>query len=178
MARFQRYVYQCPACECLTREVALMRVGGKVREPCWDRDGRSTPGVKVIKVLCWWCREYHAPEEVDACMALPEKRATAESSTSSTSSALDAGLLSQYTELWVFLTSPSYPDGRKRLTGRLLLTCESGLLGLSLQDDQTGQYAFLNGRSVNSLLEEVELRLSDGSLAWKPSRYKSSRKPL
>jgi hypothetical protein len=45
------------------------------------------------------------------------------------------------------------------------------MLGLSLHDEETGQYAFLNGRSLDGLLEEVELRLSDGSLSWRASRF-------
>jgi len=153
----------------------MTRLGGKVREPFRPRDGLGVPGVKILSVLCWWCRTMHSPDEVSTCMALPEKRANAGSSESSTSSVLVAGPLSQYTELWAFLTATSYPDGRKRATGRFSLSCESGLLGLLLQDDETGQYAFLNGRSVEGLLTEVELRLSDGSLSWRPSRY-SSRK--
>jgi len=149
----------------------MTRLAGKVREPFQPRDGRDTPGVQVVKLLCWWCRTMHPPEEVEECMALPEKRATAENSSSSTSSALDAGQLKQYTELWDFLTATSYPDGRKRQTGRLSLSFESGLLGLLLQDDQTGQYAFLNGRAIDDLLLEVEGRLADGSLSWRPSKY-------
>lgn len=176
MAKFQRYVYQCPACECLTREVALTRVGGKVREPCWDRDGRMTPGVKVVKVLCWWCREYHPPEEVEACMALPRKVASAGKSGPSSSSALDAGPLKEYSELWAFLTASTYPGGEKRLTGRLTFSCEQGLLGMLLSDDDNDQYAFLNGRDLQGLLTEAELRLGDGSLSFRPSKYRSKRK--
>jgi hypothetical protein len=48
-------------------------------------------------------------------------------------------------------------------------------LGLLLTDEGNGQYAFLNGRTVNGLLEEAELRLADGSLSWRPSRYGSKR---
>jgi len=110
-------------------------------------------------------------------MALPRKVASAENSTSSTSSVLDAGLLSQYSELWAFLTAAVFEDGQKRRTGRLSLSCEQGLLGLLLNDEETGQYAFLNGRNLTNLIEEVELRLADGSLSWRPSRFsKPSRR--
>jgi len=176
MVRRALYVYECPDCKCMSRAVALTAIGGKVRDPCWDRDGREHRAVKVIQVLCWWCREYHPPEEVDSCMALPEKSALANGSTSSTSSALELGLLKPYPELWAFLTASAYPDGRKRQTGRLSLSFESGMLGLLLTDDQTGQYAFLNGRNLDDLLTEAELRLEAGSLHWKPSRYHNRKK--
>lgn len=176
MVRSRLYVYECPDCHGVAREVALTAIGGKVRDPCWDRDGRQHLAVRVVKVLCWWCRTYHPPEEVERCMALPEKRATANGSASSMSSASAKGLLEPFVELWAFLTASTYPDGRKRRTGRLSVSFESGLLGLLLTDDETGQYAFLNGRSLDDLLLEVESRLADGSLAWRPSRYNGRKK--
>jgi hypothetical protein len=84
---------------------------------------------------------------------------------------LDPGLLKQFSELWAFLTQSTYEDGTRRKTGRLSLSCDVDMLGLSLHDEETGQYAFLNGRSLDGLLEEVELRLSDGSLSWRASRF-------
>jgi hypothetical protein len=104
-------------------------------------------------------------------MALPRKAATASNSESSTSKQLDAGPLEQYSELWAFLTQTTFPDGVKRLTGKISLSCESGLMGLLLTDTETGSYAFLNGHGVTDLLTEAELRLSDGSLNWRASRY-------
>lgn len=176
MVRSRPYVYECPDCRCITRAVALTAIGGKIRDPCMDRDGREHPAVKVVKVLCWWCRTYHPPEEVEACMALPEKRASANGSTSSTSSASASGLLEPFRELWDFLTASTYPDGRKRRMGRLSVSFESGLLGLLLTDEETGQYAFLNGRTLDDLLLEAESRLADGSLHWRPSRYSGRKK--
>lgn len=109
-------------------------------------------------------------------MALPRKTVSAEGSGSSTSNALVAGPLSEYSELWAFVTQTAYPDGTKRRTGRLSLSCESGMLGLLLTDDETGQYAFLNGRDVTGLLTEADLRLGDGSLSFRPSRFNGRKK--
>jgi len=167
----RRGMYECPDCKVMTREVALTAIGGKVRDPCWDRDGRAHPAVRVVKVLCWWCRTFHPPEEVEPCMALPRKVAPAAGSETSSSSSLDAGPLKSSPELWAFLTATSYPDGAKRKTGKLSLSSESGLLGLLLTDAETGQYAFLNGRSLDDLIAEAELRLGDGSLSWRASKY-------
>ncbi len=140
------------------------------------RDGRVGGRVLFSTVLCPACRERHSPAEVEACMVLPRKSASASTNGSSTSSALDAGPLTEYSELWAFLTAATYPDGSKRRTGRISLSCDVDLLGLSLIDDETGQYSFLNGKSIAGLLTEVELRLADGTLSWRVSRFNKGRK--
>jgi len=109
-------------------------------------------------------------------MVLPRKAAAANGSESSTLKSLDAGQLTQYCELWGFLTQTQFEDGKPRRTGRISLSFESGMLGLLLTDEETGQYAFLNGRSLDDLLADAELRLADGSLNWRPSRYGSRKK--
>jgi len=136
----------------------------------------NRPPATVVNVLCWWCRNMHSPGEVPLCMALPRKAADANGSPSSTSNALVAGPLKDLPEIWGFLTATSYPDGTKRRTGRLSVSFESGMLGLLLTDDETGQYAFLNGRNLDDLMAEAELRLADGSLSFRPSRYGSRKK--
>jgi len=109
-------------------------------------------------------------------MALPRKTEAVNGSSLSTSSVLAGGPLTQYSELWAFLVATAYPDGTKRRTGRISVSYESGLLGLLLTDEETGQYAFLNGRNLDDLLAEAELRLADGSLSWRPSRYGNRKK--
>lgn len=104
-------------------------------------------------------------------MAFPTVPAPAGGSQSSMSSALDAGLLKGYPELWDFLTTSALPDGSTRLTGRLSVSFESGVLKVSLTDDQTRQYVCMSGRRLDDLLTEIELRLADASLPWKPSFY-------
>lgn len=156
--------------------VRLTELGGRERPPFDMGLPQWRAPVVVTRVLCWWCREFHSPAEVLTCMALPRKSATATNGTESTSIVPTPGPLSQYAELWAFLTATSYPDGAKRRTGRLSLSCDVDLLGLSLVDEETSQYAFLNGRDLTSLLEEAELRLADGSLSFKPSRYNGKGK--
>ena len=142
---------------------------------CRERDGLGQGDAHVWTVLCPFCRERHSPDEVEVCMVLPRKTAAADKSGSSSSSVLDAGPLLPYSELWAFLTATSHPDGMKRRTGKISLSCESAMLGLSLQDTETGQYAYLNGLSLSGLLEEVELRLTDGSIPWRTSRYSNGQ---
>ena len=118
----------------------------------------------------------HAPLEHGICMVLPKKGASATASESSTLSAKAAGPLSTYSEIWAFLTQTLWPDGTSRQTGKVTLSCDLDLLGLSLQDTETGQYAFMQGRDLSALLEEVELRLTDGSLPWRPSKYSQGKR--
>ncbi len=168
-----RYVYVCPACGCTTRSPRLDRVPGKFRDTVSLVDGCSYPSCRQIEQLCFWCEDEKWGMRGDSCMVLPRKIAGAENSSSSTSSALVAGPLEPYSEIWAFLTRTTYEDGTTRRTGRLSLSFESGMLGLLLNDTETGQYAFQNGSSLQDLLETTELRLTDGSLPWKASKYPS-----
>jgi hypothetical protein len=151
--------------------LALLSSRFVTRDHFRPRDGVCGQRVPVPTVLCPWCRSRHEPEEVDKCMALPRKDALAADSLSSTSRPLDAGPLEPYSELWDFVTQTSFPDGTKRLPGKLSLSFESGLLGLLLTDLETGSYAFLTSRGLSDLLAEAELRMSDGSLTWRVSKY-------
>jgi len=140
--------------------------------PCPDfrsRDGGAPPRVTVERVLCWWCRTFHSPEEVESCMKIPERRASAQSGGGSSSSALDAGPLAGCSELWAFLQGIDTVTGASRLPGSMSLKLQSGLLALTLNDQETSQYVFLQGRSLGDLLLMVEAGLADGSLPWRES---------
>lgn len=145
--------------------------------PPWD-PGSPIP-VKLPldrEVLCWWCRTVHLASEVEQCMALPMRKAGANGTSSSTSNVAIGKLLAQYLETWAFLTSRTYPDGSKRLTGRLSLSCGSGGIILSATDDQTGLYCSLTGSTVDDLLLAFEAGLAAGDLPWRDSKYAKGRK--
>lgn len=175
MVRSRRWVNKRTSCMTMEEAFTLTALGGKPRPDFATRPFDAGGRVKVDRVLCWWCREYHSPLEVDACMALPRKNTGTENPVSSMSSVLDAGPLKPLEELWAFLTASAFEDGTSRRTGRLSLCFESGNLKLSLNDEETGQYACLSGRQLQSLLEETELRLADGSMPWRASRFKSRK---
>lgn len=145
--------------------------------PRWDV---GSPDPRPVRsdwdVLCWWCRTVHPASEVEKCMALPTKRAVVGQNGSSTLSALDAGLLKPYSEIWAFLTQRSYPDGTKRQTGRLSLSCGSDGLVLSCTDDQTGQYCTLNGKSLDDLFLAFEAGLAASDLPWRESRFNGRKR--
>lgn len=176
MVRKGRYRYECTDCGGLTNPLDLMRLGGKVRPDFRARDGHDEPAVKIVRVLCFWCRFYHEPAEVLTCMKIPERRAVSANGTGCSSSALEAGLLTQYSELWAFLTGNPSGTGKPRLPGSLSLRLESGLLAVSLTDPETCQYCCLNGTKLDDLLTQLELGLEDGSLPWRPSKYGPAKK--
>jgi len=169
-------VYECTACGVLTPEVLLSSLGGKVREPFRARDGSLAPGVRIMRVLCWWCRTFHPPEEVESCMKIPSRSAHQNGDGGSSSSALVPGLLAQYSELWAFLLGTDTVTGALRKSGSLSLKCSSALLGLTLNDAETGQYCFLQGRNLDDLLLMAEAGLGDGSLPWRVSSGAPSRR--
>lgn len=134
------------------------------------------PIVHDWMVLCHHCRDRHRASEVPTCMALPTRKAPAERSTSSTSSALAAGLLTPYSEIWAFLTATAYPNGAKRRTGRLSLSCESASLRLSVTDEETGLYATFQGSSLDDCLLAFEAGLAAEEVPWRESKYAKGRK--
>lgn len=165
------YVYKCTDCGGATNPLDLMRLGGKPRPDFRARDGRAEAAVRVYQVLCWWCRTYHPPEEVETCMKIPERHAEASNGTGSSSKSLVAGLLTPFCEIWAFLTGTDSATGKKRQPGNLSLRLSSGQLAVTLNDAETCQYCSLMGDSLDDLLLLAEAGLSDGSLPWRPSQY-------
>lgn len=164
-------MYECPACMGITEALHLTQLGGKVRPFFRDRDGRPEPGVTVYRVLCWWCREYHPPEEVEACMKIPDKRSAAVNGHGCSLSAKASGLLGPFSELWAFLTGTPVEGGKPRQAGKLSLSCSAGRVQLTLNDPETAQYCHLEGEAVDDLLLLADAGLCDGSLAWRTSSY-------
>lgn len=171
MVYSRRVVKRRPAS--LTPEEWDNIVAGRIKWPPAGDAGSAEPDDLPADrtILCWWCREYHRASEVKGCMGLPMKKATQGNSTSSTSSVLVPGLLAAFSEIWAFLTATSYPDGSKRRTGRLSLSCESGQLKLSLSDDETAQYICLSSTSLDDALLAAEVGMAEGTLSWRESKY-------
>jgi hypothetical protein len=107
---------------------------------------------------------------------LPTRSTKTNSSGTSSSGALVPGLLSAYPELWDFLTVSSLPDGTRRLTGRLSVTCERGVITVSLSDDETNQFVSRSGKSLDDCLKSAEAGMASGELEWAVSKYPTKRK--
>jgi hypothetical protein len=172
---FKRVVKRRSACMTDDEVYALQAAAREHALELAKTTSPDRPPATIGNVLCWWCRTMHSPGEVQSCMALPEKRAIAAVSGSSTSNALVAGLLTPFSELWAVLTAQAYPDGRKRLTGRLSLSCESSLLKVTVTDPETGLYGCLTGSSVDDLLLAIETGLADGTFPWRASSYDNGK---
>jgi hypothetical protein len=86
---------------------------------------------------------------------------------------LAPGWLSALPELWAFLSAESYPDGTKRLTGKISFSFGSGCLNVSLTDPTTNLFLTRSGRSMDDMLLGLEDGLANGSLEWKDSKYPS-----
>jgi hypothetical protein len=151
--------------------LTLTERGRQARESFMLRDGRDVRGPADWVILCHWCRGRHPASEVAKCMVLPRKVVDAPNSASCTLSASDAGPLRPFVELWGFLTQEVYEDGAKRQAGKLSLSCESGVLGLSLSDVDNGQYAYLEGASLQEVLKDAEKRLVEGRVPWRASKW-------
>lgn len=136
-----------------------------------ERDGVDVGRVPIRTVLCPCCRERHSPGEVNACMAMAKPAADAKADQSSSSSARIGTLLREYSEIWEFLTKPSYSDGSKRLTGKISLQSSSAGLTLTLLDQTSNQYCCLTLETLDDLLLAFEVGLRDNSLPWRTSQY-------
>lgn len=104
-------------------------------------------------------------------MVLPRRNVGTGDSASSTSKPQAGQLLGQYSELLAFLMMSAWPDGKRRLTGRLSLSCEPTGWKLSAVDEESGQYCTLTGVTPDDLLLSFEAGLSDGTLPWRASKY-------
>jgi len=176
MSRRRRTVYECPDCMGMAEAVHLTALGGKVREYYRDRDGRVDPAVRIVRVLCWWCREYHPPEEVKACMAMARPKAVVNGDSTSSLIVKMPPWLSPFPEIWEFLSKPSYGDGTVRQLGKISFGLNSGGIQMTLTDPTSSTYCSRCFQTIEDGLLNFEVGLGDGSLTWKPSGPPKGRK--
>lgn len=169
MSRGRRYVYRCPDCMTVARAIELTARGGKAREPFRDPDGHIEPGVRIVEVLCWWCRTMHSPAEVEACMAMPRPVAVTGEGSLSSSIAKMPPWLSQFPEIWEFLSKPSYADGTPRQLGKVSLGLVSDGVQMTLTDPSSSTYCSRHYKTVEDALLGFEIGLKEGSLTWRAS---------
>jgi len=176
LMRVRRRVNECPACMSVTEAVDLTALGGKVRPYFRDRDGKASPGVQIVRVLCCFCREYHHPDEVAKCMAIERPKPTSNGSSSSSSPVRMPMFLKEFPELWEFLEKPSYKDGTPRQPGRISFGLSYGGIQVTLTDPSSSTYCSRNYPSVEDALLALEVALAEGSLTWRASGPLKGRK--
>lgn len=154
----------------------LCELGGLVREYFTPRDGRYVAAVPIERVLCWWCREYHSPLEVETCMALERPKPAENGQSASSWTAKIPSWLSQFPELWEFLSKPIYKDGTARQLGKVSFGLNSAGIQMTLTDPSSSTYCSRNYQTIEDALLGFEVGLSDGSLTWRASGPLKGRK--
>lgn len=109
-------------------------------------------------------------------MPLPRPAPQTDRNGSSSSAVSTPGLLSEFPELWAFLTLSAFPDGSRRQTGRMSFSYASGTVTVSLTDTHTGTYVCRTGKSPDDALQALESGLRTESLDWMASRYSGARR--
>lgn len=149
--------------------VYLTALGGKPRPDAW-RDGAPVPGrVVVDRVLCARCRLYHHPDGVVQCMALEKPVVSCGEDSTSSSTVKMPAWLSQFPELWEFLSKPLYKDGAQRQLGKVSLCLVSGGVQITLTDPSSSTYCSRQYKSLEDGLLELEVGLDRGTLSWRAS---------
>lgn len=158
-----------PACMSDAECVRLTALGGVPRVHDTSGIGRFPRVVVRVEVLCWWCREKHFADEVEACMAMERPVAAAQGDTSLSSTVRMPTFLKEFPELWEFLAKPSYKDGSQRQLGKISFGLNSGGIQLTLSDPSSSTYCSRNYPTLDDALLAFEVGLADGSLTWRPS---------
>jgi hypothetical protein len=156
--------------------VLLTKLGGIVRPYFRERDGLGNLGTVIARILCFWCREYHSPSEVEACMAMARPQPASNGDSTSSLSAKMPQWLSPFPEIWEFLSKPSYKDGTPRQLGKVSFGLNSGGLQMTLTDPTSSTYCSRCYQTMEDALLGFEVGLDDGSLTWKPSGPPKGRK--
>jgi hypothetical protein len=178
MSYFRRVVKRRPARLTDSEWLEVWERGKLPREHFRPRDGCGDPPARIDRILCWWCRDFHSPDEVAACMALPRPVVANGQDLHSTLSAKIPPWLSQFPELWEFLSRPSYKDGAPRTVGKITLGLSSDGIQVTLTDPSSSAYCSRHYPSLEDALLALEVGLSENSLTWRasgPQRGKSRR---
>jgi hypothetical protein len=176
MPKRRRVLYECPACMTMAEAYHLKALGGKPREPFRDVNGHVPPGVVVRSILCWWCRTMHHPDEVDQCMAMQRPKAAVGDGSTSSWIAKMPPWLTQFPEVWEFLSKGSYKDSTPRQLGKVSLCLVADGIQMTLTDPTSCTYCSRHFRTIEDALLGFEIGLGDGSLSWKASGPMKGRK--
>jgi hypothetical protein len=176
MSYYRRVVKRRSAC--MTDE-EIATLAAKAREHALDLAKANAvwkePVLPTV-ILCWWCRQQHSPAEVDRCMAMQRPDVKSGQNGASSSSVRIGSLLSNFSEVWEFLTKSVYQDGKPRQTGSLSLRLASGGLQVTLTDPSSASFCTLTMESIDDALLAFEVGLKENSLPWRASNYSKPRK--
>jgi hypothetical protein len=127
--------------------------------------------------VCIQCAHvfHHLPVEHE-CMRLPTKEDRGKGPSPLSADLKPGQLLSPFSSCWEFLTTNVLPNGKARRLPRLSLTCDGKALRLTLNDEESSQYASWQATSPDDLFLMMEEALATDSVPWRPSSYGGSRR--
>lgn len=173
---FRRVVKKRPAS--LTEEEWCKLLSARFVDPGYfqDRDGYASPPVDVDSLLKQRALNDLRWRLERLCMAMVEPSVSKKGTESSSSSAKMGGLLSQFSELWEFLSGTTYASGKKRQTGHLSLRLDAEGVKVTLTDPTSHSYCTRVAETLDDALLLFEVALKDGTLKWLPSSYGNGKK--
>jgi len=115
-------------------------------------------------------RESQPPEltEMEFIMAMTREKSNAREKGGTRST--DEVLKQFFPELHDFLTEVDWDDGKKRVTGTVMMLCEDGYWKAWVHDRDAKVSAWLTGESWEGVLISLNKALGEGSLQWRADR--------
>jgi hypothetical protein len=110
------------------------------------------------------------------CMVLSKPSVPSGVPGTSSSSLSRGQLLDGFSEIWDFLTKPSYQDGSPRVPGKVSFGCSSGVLQVTLMDQSSNCYCCVAAASLDEAFLALEIGLKEGSLPWRQSTFSKSKR--
>jgi hypothetical protein len=115
--------------------------------------------------------------KVVTCMPLL-KRETTSSTPGSTGAAADGSTAfwKRLPDLYAFLSVSSWPDGKSRVPGTVLIFTDGSVWKCCLNDKDQNLVAFVSGPTIEKALEAAEKAVGDPGADWRVSQGKGKRR--
>ncbi len=176
MSYFRRVVKRRPLT--LTNEewFTVFNRGKCPREGFRPRDGLDVPPVDVSDLLFQRALSHLRRRVEQLCMALQKPSTSRCTDGQSSSTAHPGQMLSQFSELWEFLSRSAYADGSTRIPGTISLKCASAGIQVTLTDPSSSSYCCQTASSLDDAFLALEVGLKEGTLPWRASGYAKGKK--
>lgn len=163
---------------CLTdEEWSTVFSRGKLPSPYFrPRDGCDQPRVDVSDLLYEKQLRDLAWRVERLCMALQKPSTSRSTDGQSSSTAHPGQMLSQFSEIWEFLSRSVYADGSIRTPGTISLKCASAGVQVTLTDPSSSSYCCQTASSLDDAFLALEVGLKEGTLPWRASGYSKGKK--
>jgi len=83
---------------------------------------------------------------------------------------LDEVVKEVWPDLHDFLTEMTWTDGKKRITGTVLIFCEDGLWKARLNDRDSKVTGWVSGEAYEGMMEAVDRALGQGTIQWRADK--------